>query len=467
MGDIKQWSSRRHRRRHRYRRRHRRSESKDEKKLKDVKVARPPLEVVGDERKLVQVADFGFLEGGQLTLTLEDYQLSNSTSPGMVAFYVRKGHAIGNVFPEPSSPTGDTASDSACFLDNSFVKDELDDQVAEIHNVPVPFTDPWIIHLEVGSQEAGVWQVIFVNCKDTSVSFKLTVDEVNPGNNHLSAGDSPLPLVYGISSFAYLSAAAYWIHLLLIRKDTRVFRAHWLMLVLMVIIVVNKALQSAKYHYMKIGVLSGGWSIGFYVFASIKGLLSILIIVLLASGWMFIKPFLSSRDKSVISIVVPLQILANVASAIGGEAALGSADWPFWNMLFPIIDLMACGIILWTILQTRKNLGTGSTADGKETDVLGKYKLWSSFYVVTLIYIYVTRIIVQLLQAILPFQYVSWFGEAVSEIATLSFYVFIGPFANNPYMQVADSPDEEDALDHNSSAHQESSIRLQAVNRRD
>jgi hypothetical protein len=39
-------------------------------------VARPPLEVVGDERKLVQVADFGFLEGGQLTLTLEDYQVS-------------------------------------------------------------------------------------------------------------------------------------------------------------------------------------------------------------------------------------------------------------------------------------------------------------------------------------------------------------------------------------------------------
>jgi hypothetical protein len=37
MGDIKQWSSRHHRRRHRYRRRHCRSESKDEKNLKDVK----------------------------------------------------------------------------------------------------------------------------------------------------------------------------------------------------------------------------------------------------------------------------------------------------------------------------------------------------------------------------------------------------------------------------------------------
>lgn len=75
-------------------------------------------------------------------------QLSNGTSPGVVAFYIRKGHAIGNVFQdqEPSSPTttGDTPSEPACFLDNSFVKDELDDQVAEIRHVPVPFSDPYV-----------------------------------------------------------------------------------------------------------------------------------------------------------------------------------------------------------------------------------------------------------------------------------------------------------------------------------
>lgn len=45
---------------------------------------------------------------------------------------------------------------------------------------------------------------------------------------------------------------------------------------------------------------------------------------------MFIKPFLSSRDKKIISIIIPLQVLANVASAIGTEAAIGSADWSFW-----------------------------------------------------------------------------------------------------------------------------------------
>ena len=55
-----------------------------------------------------------------------------------------------------------------------------------------------------------------------------------------------------------------------------------------------------------------------------------MMLVLLASGWMFIKPFLSVKDKRVISIVVPLQVLANVASAIGNETAIGSAGWSFW-----------------------------------------------------------------------------------------------------------------------------------------
>lgn len=61
-----------------------------------------------------------------------------------------------------------------------------------------------------------------------------------------------------------------------------------------------------------------------------------------------------------------------------------------------------------------------------ERNIVNGYKLWSSFYVITLVYIYVTRVLVQLLQASLPFQYVNWLGEAVSEAATLSFYIFIG-----------------------------------------
>lgn len=61
-----------------------------------------------------------------------------------------------------------------------------------------------------------------------------------------------------------------------------------------------------------------------------------------------------------------------------------------------------------------------------ELDVLMKYKLWSTFYIVTLVYLYVTRILVGFLQVALPYRYINWLGEAVSETATLLFYIFIG-----------------------------------------
>lgn len=110
-----------------------------------------------------------------------------------------------------------------------------------------------------------------------------------------------------------------------------------------------------------------------------------------------------------------------------------------------------------------------------EVDILNKYKLWSSFYIVTLVYIYVTRIIVQLLQASLSFKYVTWLGEAVDEVATLLFYVFIGykfrPFPNNPYTQVPDEDfDEENDASYRSGgggadAAEDNSLRMYPISR--
>lgn len=38
--------------------------------------------------------------------------------------------------------------------------------------------------------------------------------------------------------------------------------------------------------------------------------------------------------------------------------------------LLPVADLAGCGVVLWTILQTRKHLGQGSEADGKGKKVI-------------------------------------------------------------------------------------------------
>jgi hypothetical protein len=82
------------------------------------------------------------------------------------------------------------------------------------------------------------------------------VEEVNPNGNYLSAGDIPLPYVYGISSFAYALASGYWLQLLILKKNTtRVFKAHWFMFVLLLFIVIHKALQSVS--LLLIGIIAG------------------------------------------------------------------------------------------------------------------------------------------------------------------------------------------------------------------
>ncbi|KAM3586168.1 hypothetical protein VKS41_002696 [Umbelopsis sp. WA50703] len=408
---------------------------------------RPLLILTEDSRGIIPIASFGFLAGGELKLEVSDFKLSQPSETGNVAFYIRKSSSEDATYLLDEEVSDTDVEDSfKCLLDANFVRDEIADGLSIVFDLDPTKTEQSYEHT-IQPGEEDLWAVYLINCKASTLSMTLNTTEINPGPNYLSAGDSPLPTVYGLSSVASFIAAVLWGYVLLKTRDYRVFKSHYLMLALMAFVGIDKAFQSAKYHYMKIGVVAEGWTIGFYIFTFIKGSLSILIIVLVASGWMFIKPFLSTKDKRIISIIVPIQVLANIASVFASEAAIGSINWSFWTNLLPVADLAGCGVVLWTILQTRKHLGQGSEADGKELDVLRKYKLWSTFYIVTLAYLYVTRIIVGLLQVSLPFRYVNWLGEAVSEAATLLFYIFIGykfrPHSDNPYTQVPTDEEED------------------------
>jgi len=55
-----------------------------------------------------------------------------------------------------------------------------------------------------------------------------------------------------------------------------------------------------------------------------------MVIALIGTGWAFIKPFLSEKDKKIFIVVLPLQIVANVAMIILEETAPGSQGWFTW-----------------------------------------------------------------------------------------------------------------------------------------
>ncbi|KAF9546713.1 hypothetical protein EC957_009473 [Mortierella hygrophila] len=403
-----------------------------------VSYARPELVLSNDQRKIVDIGSFGFLSGATLDMNLQGLEITkykgDDGEETRIGFLILKG------------PTEADAMDweEGCLLDDSVIKEEIEQGRSEF--LPLdPTKTTFEYHHDVTKGEEEMWSMLFLNCPRSLVSFKLKTTEINPGNNYLSAGDVPLPKVYGGAALAYFVASALWAYMLL-KKDTKVFWPHKLILVLAMMIGIQKTFQAIKISYMRTGVDAEGWTVMYYIFAFLKGSLSILIITLIASGWMFIKPFLSQKDKKIILIIIPLQIISNVASTIENETAIGSINWAFWSQVFPLVDLVSCVVILGVIVQTQRHLSEAAEAEGKVAENKTKYKLWGSFYLVTVTYIYLTRILVQFMKVALPFQYVNWLVELLNEAITLGFYATIGwkfrPYANNPYTLI-----DEDDLD--------------------
>ena len=65
-------------------------------------------------------------------------------------------------------------------------------------------------------------------------------------------------------------------------------------------------------------------------FSRLKGIMLFVVIALLGTGWSFIKPFLAEKDKKIFLVVIPLQILDNIALIIIEETAPGSQGWLTW-----------------------------------------------------------------------------------------------------------------------------------------
>ncbi|KAF9583329.1 hypothetical protein BGW38_009741 [Lunasporangiospora selenospora] len=385
--------------------------------LAAVAFARPPLTLSEDQRALVSVGTFGFLPGGTLDIDLQDLKIEpyagDTGEEKRIGFLIQKG----SIDADPVD------WEEGCILDNPIFTEEPDQTRSEFKQLD-PKETTFKYQRTVASGEEEMWNILFINCPRSFVSFKLKTLEINPGDNYLSAGDIPLPKVYAGSAVAYFVASAIWASMLL-RKDTKVFWPHRLIFVLALMIGIQKTFQAIKVHYLGSGVDAEGWTVMFYIFAFLRGFLHILIITLIASGWMFIKPFLSQKDKKIILVIIPLQ-----------------------TQLLPMVDIVSCIVILGVIVQTQRHLGEAAETEGKVAENKRKYKLWGSFYLITVTYIYLTRILVEFLKAALPFRYVNWLVELLNEAITLGYYATIGwkfrPYANNPYTLIDEDDDEHD-----------------------
>lgn len=184
----------------------------------------------------------------------------------------------------------------------------------------------------------------------------------------------------------------------------------------------------------------------FRPFNRLKGAVLFITIVLIGTGYTFIKHILSDKDKRLFMIVIPLQILANIAQIILAEGEEGDKEHRTWTHILYFVDLLCCGAILFPVVWSIRHLQEASRTDGKAATNLRKLKLFRQFYIMIVCYIYVTRIVAYLLRITVAFQY-GWLDEMFREMATYVFFVLTAykfrPTGTHPYFAVNADEDED------------------------
>ncbi|MCI4394462.1 hypothetical protein PGIGA_G00168980 [Pangasianodon gigas] len=311
-------------------------------------------------------------------------------------------------------------------------------------------------------EQQGLYNFYFHNCfsstaanQDVSLpnaltfSIDINIEEKNP-DSFLSAGEIPLPKLYICMSVFFLLIGILWVHVLRTRRAD-VYKIHWLMAALPFTKSLSLIFHAIDYYYISNqGFPIEGWAVVYYITHLLKGALLFITIALIGTGWAFVKHILSDKDKKIFMIVIPLQVLANVAYIIIESTEEGSSEYGLWMEILFLVDLLCCGAILFPVVWSIRHLQEASATDGKAAINLAQLKLFRHYYVMIVCYIYFTRIIAILIKVIVPFQW-KWLYQLLDELATLTFFVLTGhkfrPASSNPYLLLSVEDEEDMEMD--------------------
>ncbi|OXU22073.1 hypothetical protein TSAR_011759 [Trichomalopsis sarcophagae] len=292
-------------------------------------------------------------------------------------------------------------------------------------------------------KEEGLYNLYFHSCPNykqhVSVDFSMEIREIN-NDNFLSAGEMPLPELYFMMALLFFLSGCFWVFILKNSKHS-VFKIHYLMAVLVFLKSLSLLFHGINFHFIQTkGEHVAAWAILYYITHLLKGAVLFITIVLVGTGWTFIKHILADKDKKLFMIVIPLQVLANVAEIIIEESEEGDVEHKRWRDVFILVDLVCCGAIMFPVVWSIRHLQEAAHMDGKAAANLRKLKLFRHFYIMIVCYIYFTRVIVYLLKITVPFQY-EWLDEMFREMATYVFFVLTGykfrPASANPYFTLS------------------------------
>ncbi|GAB4833697.1 Protein CANDIDATE G-PROTEIN COUPLED REPTOR 7 [Ancistrocladus abbreviatus] len=399
------------------------------------------LQITSDSRPMILFEKFGFTHSGHIVINVSSVSVTSNLSPpepSRLGFFLLSDDALLQVLLEIQQ------NPNFCVLDSDYTQHlftfrDLSPAPHSSHNYSYPIAAP------------NEYSLFFANCNPESfVTMTVHTEMYNfdpsGAKDYLPAGQTQLPTLYFLYSVAYFVFLGYWIFTCYKNKKS-VHQIHFLMAGLLLMKALNLICAAEDKHYVKVSGTPHGWDVLFYLFQFIRVVLLFTVIVLVGTGWSFLKPFLQEKEKKVLMIVIPLQVLANVASIVIGETGPFIKDWMTWNQVFLLVDIVCCCAIIFPIVWSIRSLRETSKTDGKAARNLAKLTLFRQFYIVVIGYLYFTRIVVFALKTIAAYKY-QWVSNAAEEIASLVFYSIMfymfRPVEKNEYF-VLDEEEEEAA----------------------
>eukprot|EP00744_Colponema_vietnamica_P016052 GILI01022506.1.p1 GENE.GILI01022506.1~~GILI01022506.1.p1 ORF type:complete len:466 (-),score=71.40 GILI01022506.1:80-1351(-) len=343
--------------------------------------------------------------------------------------------------------------------------------------------------ISVRPDKPGFYALFFYNCKKANrnktpvpVTFKVKISQYNVMGNanegqyvsYLSYGDTNLPEFYLFTFVVFAAMTTVW-HVTLYgggdSTDAKLAKAgkqankpsegssaaappkliHKLMYLLLILKCLSLFFEAVMLSRRRSsGKLSAAVDYIFYGFQAVKGFFLFTIILLLGSGWSLLKPFLSDRDRKIMLLLLPLQLVVNIAIAVIGESSEGSKYWSWWRDTLRLVDIGCCVAVLLPVITSIHSLR--STTDRAEQRRLGRLRQFRTFYIVVVGYMFITRVALDYVVAVAPY-FLTWAPAAIGELGAFFLYFVAGfmfrpaaqaEWEKEPKMSAADIEDGEE-----------------------
>ena len=390
---------------------------------------------------------FGFLVGGEFSLTVEDFNLVSKAD--QTKNIVEAGFWLQR-FPNQASfqhfMNEIQEKENGCVFEyfrDEDLNDEIFDQVGEIEAaqpeglfLSLKDKAKWgksTLRYTFKPGEEGLYFLVYQVCYSTKKrvrtmsTFHLDFHFVNYDSlgheSYLTAGEMHLPLLFTVSAISFTICAFLWQwNLERIRKGLpgiirtkeeqafesvgrpTIYAIHPIMGLLLWVKSLTVWAEAFRFHTIKVTGHAEAWSVLYYTLYFFRGTFLFTVILLIGTGWSFVKGVLQKREKQFIFLVLFLQMLNQLALIVLSHETEGERRFGNWNAVLHLVDILCCCSVLlpivWQVNAMEASLQIQDEGDQLSAEnrasILDKLKLFRLFYLLVIAYIYATRILIYL-----------------------------------------------------------------------